>query len=111
MLRLKIRERRRLSLVKPTRSALDSVSMKSLIKMAIPSFLIPLSFGLLSIGFLPKAHAISPPPDGGYPGGNTAEGTDALFSRTTGINNTAVGSQALFHDTSAGFNRRGRRPS
>ena len=25
------------------------------------------------------AHAVSPPPDGGYPGGNTAEGQDALL--------------------------------
>jgi hypothetical protein len=30
-------------------------------------------------------------PDGGYPGGNTAEGQNALFSLTTGGYNTAVG--------------------
>ena len=28
--------------------------------------------------------AVSPPPDGGYPGGNTAEGQKALFSLTSG---------------------------
>jgi hypothetical protein len=39
--------------------------------------------------------AVSPPPDGGYSGANTAEGTNALFSVTTGGNNTAVGSEAL----------------
>ena len=54
--------------------------------------------------FLPGAQAVSPAPDGGYPGANTAEGTDALFSRTSGINNTAVGLQALFNDTSGSNN-------
>ena len=37
------------------------------------------------------AQAVSPPPDGGYPGGNTAEGQNALFSLTAGTYNTAVG--------------------
>ena len=30
--------------------------------------------------FLPMARAVLPPPDGGYPGGNTAEGVSALAS-------------------------------
>ena len=30
----------------------------------------------------PKAHAVTPPPDGGYPGGNTAEGFQSLQSLT-----------------------------
>src|SRR5947209_16127278 len=46
-----------------------------------------------------KASAVNPPPDGGYPGENTAEGTNALFSLTSGIDNTAIGFDALFADT------------
>ena len=51
----------------------------------------------------PSAQAVDPPPDGGYPGNNTAEGEDALFSLTTingdGVNNTAIGWQALYSNT------------
>jgi len=47
--------------------------------------------------------AVTPAPDGGYPGNNTAEGQDALFSLTTGVDNTAIGSNALFSNTT-GFN-------
>src|SRR5216684_2250914 len=50
------------------------------------------------------AQAVSPPPDGGYPGGNTAEGQTALFSLTTGGYNTAVGFYSLRNDTTGGFN-------
>jgi hypothetical protein len=39
----------------------------------------------------PNAKAVNPPPDGGYPQGNTAEGQAALFSLTTGAANTPVG--------------------
>jgi hypothetical protein len=46
---------------------------------------------LTCVGFFPKAQAINPPPDGGYPGGNTAEGQSALLSLTSGTYNTAVG--------------------
>ena len=51
------------------------------------------------IGLLPQAPAISPPPDGGYPGGNTAEGQNALFSLTTGGYNTGVGFFSLRSNT------------
>jgi len=44
---------------------------------------------------LPTAQAVSPPPDGGYAGNNTAEGTNALFKLTTGTSNTATGAFAL----------------
>jgi uncharacterized coiled-coil protein SlyX len=52
----------------------------------------------------PKAFGVLPPPDGGYPGGNTAEGQAALLSLTTGGFNTAVGWQSLRTITTAKFN-------
>lgn len=45
------------------------------------------------------ARAVSPAPDGGYLGFNTAEGQDALFGLTTGLWNTAIGGDTLFSDT------------
>jgi len=52
----------------------------------------------------PEAFGVSPEPDGGYPGNNTAEGTSALFSLTSGISNTAVGFQALYKNTTGKYN-------
>src|SRR5215813_12569322 len=51
-----------------------------------------------------SAQAVDPPPDGGYPGNNTAEGTDALFSLTGGAFNTAIGFDALYSNTIGGTN-------
>jgi hypothetical protein len=53
------------------------------------------------VALTPLAQAVSPAPDGGYPGSNTAEGINALHDVNTavGINNTAVGASALAHDT------------
>jgi len=45
------------------------------------------------------ALAVDPPPDGGYPNENTAEGQDALFSLIGGTDNTAVGFNALYSNT------------
>src|SRR6478672_3837808 len=55
--------------------------------------LIPVVFACFVLS--PTAHAVSPAPDGGYPGGNTAEGQNALFSLTSGGFNTAVGFLSL----------------
>jgi trimeric autotransporter adhesin len=52
----------------------------------------------------PMAKAVVPAPDGGYAGGNTAEGQAALLSLTTGGFNTAVGFFSLRSDTIASFN-------
>jgi Chaperone of endosialidase len=59
------------------------------------SFAGALVFVILS----PTARAVDPPPDGGYPNQNTAEGQDALFSLTTGFSNTAIGYHAFYSDT------------
>jgi Chaperone of endosialidase len=64
--------------------------------------LVPLMFGCFTLS--PTARAVTPAPDGGYPGQNTAEGTNALFSLTTGFYNTAIGFEALYSDTSAPYN-------
>ncbi len=67
----------------------------------------PLLFATLALLCLaatePKAQAVSPPPDGGYPGGNTAEGQSALLSRTTGLYNTAVGIFSVLSLTDGNF--------
>jgi hypothetical protein len=44
------------------------------------------------------SRAVLPPPDGGYSGQNTAEGKDALFSLTTGEDNTALGFRMIRND-------------
>jgi hypothetical protein len=72
------------------------------LKKVIPVFLAALT----CFGLSPMAHALlpPPPPDGGYPGANTAEGDGALFSLTDGIGNTAVGFDALNDNTTGNFN-------
>src|SRR5438128_8099824 len=61
-------------------------------------------FGLACFALVPGAQAVSPAPDGGYPGGNTAEGQAALLSLTSGGFNTAVGFFSLRSDTAGAFN-------
>jgi len=64
--------------------------------------LIPLV--LVSFAISPMAQAVVPAPDGGYPGGNTAEGQAALLSLTTGGFNTAAGWLSLRSTTTGSFN-------
>ena len=52
----------------------------------------------------PKAQAVSPPPDGGYPGGNTAEGQNALLSLAAGTYNSAIGLFSLRNTVDGEFN-------
>jgi hypothetical protein len=72
--------------------------------MKTPIRLFGIFFALLCLAVLPNGHAVNPPPDGGYPGFNTAEGQNALFSLTTGVGNTAVGWYSLFSNTDGSFN-------
>ena len=74
------------------------------LKKGTPVFLIALV--LVCFRLSPSTQAVlpPPPPDGGYPNFNTAEGTQALFNVTTGTENTAVGFQALFNNTTGNFN-------
>jgi hypothetical protein len=76
--------------------------MRTLIelKKTTPVFLVV----LVCFGLLPAAQAVDPPPDGGYPGGNTAEGEDALASLAPGPENTAIGWIALNGNTSGYYN-------
>ena len=69
---------------------------------AVAAFLVLLALACFAV--LPKARAVDPPPDGGYPNENTAEGEDALFSLTTGVNNTAIGFHALYTNTTGNAN-------
>src|ERR1700756_4517841 len=64
--------------------------------------LIPLV--LVCFAISPEGQAVVPAPDGGYPGGNTAEGQSALFSLTTGGYNTAVGLFSLKSNAIGNFN-------
>src|SRR6266403_5501119 len=68
------------------------------------SALLLILFLVSCIGLLPRVQAVSPAPDGGYPGGNTAEGQAALFSLTTGGFNTALGFFSLRSNTTGAVN-------
>jgi hypothetical protein len=68
---------------------------------------ITLTLIILALGcfaFLPKTQAVSPPPDGCYPGLTTAEGCNALQNLTTGAGNTGLGWFALFGTSTGNFN-------
>ena len=59
---------------------------------------------LCLVAVVPTIEAVVPPPDGGYPGGNTAEGQNALLNLTSGGFNTAVGWLSLRGDMTGSFN-------
>src|SRR6478672_9254214 len=69
----------------------------------MPRFLV-IALSLAGFAFLPTLRAVLPAPDGGYPGGNTAEGTNALFNLTSGTRNTALGFNTLYNDTNGSGN-------
>src|SRR5215470_15123147 len=70
--------------------------------MKVPNIILTILFAFGLPALLPSAQAVTPPPGGGYPGINTAEGQNALFSLTTGVCNTALGVDALFTNDATG---------
>src|SRR6266536_3560145 len=80
---------------------INSMKILANFKATIPPVLASV---VLASFALCKAQAVTPPPDGGYPGFNTAEGQKALFSLTTGVANTAVGWFSLKSNTDGSFN-------
>src|SRR5437660_8137791 len=57
-------------------------------------------FTLACFALSPTARAVDPPPDGGYPGDNTAEGDNALFNLTSGLDNPAIAFEAILSNNS-----------
>jgi hypothetical protein len=78
--------------------------MNSLIRLKLATSPVIIALALLGNELLPTAQAVVPAPDGGYPGGNTAEGQNALLSLSAGTFNTAVGFLSLGGNTAGNFN-------
>jgi len=79
--------------------------MKGRLKMKKQNITLkPILLMLGCLAFLPQMQALTPPPDGCYPGFTTAEGCNALQSLTTGAANTGVGWYALFGTSTGSFN-------
>jgi hypothetical protein len=66
--------------------------------------LIHILMAIVCIALSPQMQALSPPPDGGYPNGNTAEGDSALAGLTSGFYNSGVGFLSLLSNGAASFN-------
>ena len=86
--------------MKTTTLTISNPISDSLLRCAL--ILIP--FVLICVATLPGAHAVSPPPDGGYPNFTTAAGNHALQALTSGVGNTAIGKFSLFSVTTGNFN-------
>ena len=78
--------------------------MNSMIQCKLTILPLLIAGVLACFGLLSKADAVIPAPDGGYPGFNTAEGQNALFSLTTGVANTAIGWYSLWSNTDGSYN-------
>ena len=75
--------------------------MNALIRLKKTTPVFVIAFVLAWFALSPTTQAVVPPPDGGYPGFNTAEGQNALFSLTTGDLRTQplVGRRGGFYST------------
>ena len=72
--------------------------------LGFPSILMLIVLVLLGLVVAERVQAVNPPPDGGYVGGNTAEGQGALLNLTSGTFNTAVGLFSLKGNIQNNFN-------
>jgi hypothetical protein len=79
--------------------------MKGMIQtMKVRNTIIAAILSALTCFALVPAQAVSPAPDGGYPGFNTAEGDQALFLLFGGFANTGLGWRSLFSAVGASNN-------
>ena len=83
--------------------------MKTVIKTSIEKpllrpYCILTAIALGFFVFPQRTHAVSPPPDGGYSGQNTAEGQTALLHLAGGTYNTALGWASLGFNVTGNFN-------
>jgi hypothetical protein len=69
-----------------------------------PQNLTHILIGIVCIGLLPQTQAVSPTPDGCYPGFTTAEGCNALSLLGSGAGNTGIGWYSLFLVGAGNFN-------
>jgi hypothetical protein len=79
------------------------------VKRAAPPFhwvllVIPVMLASFELLLTAQADLPPPPPEGGYPDGNTAAGTQALLDLTIGQDNTALGFRALAENTQGKLN-------
>jgi endosialidase-like protein len=87
-------------LMKPTN--LPFLNSVNLFRMRLALLLLPLAFACFALA--PTVRGVTPAPDGGYPGFNTAEGENALLDLTTGTSDTAIGYQTLLNNTTGTSN-------
>jgi hypothetical protein len=62
-----------------------SITVRTIVRLLL------IHFSLWCLALSPVAQGVIPSPDGGYPGGNTAEEQSALLNLTSGTCNAAVG--------------------
>jgi hypothetical protein len=79
-------------------------SLLTILRSRFTPILVALTLGAFALASVPTAFGVVPPPDGGYPNANTAEGDFALFSLTSGQSNTAIGFNALGDNTTGSRN-------
>jgi hypothetical protein len=87
-----------------TRNSMSGSALRAITSYYSILTVLPLAAICIVLAAAPKAFGIVPAPDGGYPGGNTAEGQNALLSLTTGTFNTAVGLFSIETITTGNFN-------